>query len=174
MLPCNSGKVYLDEKQAVQLLKFLEDVPPYKAEYHHKKSTIVALGYSLPIGVITPETRIIEYLDDQTHNYHTPYATNNLGYALIWYTIDTGTGPKHGSALSPEWFKLIEGAKVKIVKKKPAKMTPQASAFFERMKAEHKGRETEKTKPTVTEPAKDDDKSPDKSSEDKNKDKDKK
>ena len=155
MLQCNSGKIYFDEKQAAQLLKFLEDVPPYKAEYHHKGRIIVCLGYDLPIGAITPDTQIIEQLNDQTHDYHTPLATNSLGYARIWYTIDTGTGPKHGSAISPEWFKLIDGAKVKIVKKKPVKMSPQVSAFFERMKAEHKGRETEKSKATVAEPAKD-------------------
>ena len=166
MLQCNSGKVYLDEKQKEALIKFLEDVPPYKAEYHHEKRAIVCLGYDLPIGAITPDTQIIEQLDDQTYDYHTPLATNSLGYANVWFTIDTGTGPKHSSLLSPEWFKLIDGAKVKIVKKKPAKMTPQVSAFFERMKAEHKGRETEKSKATVTEPPKDDDK-------DKPKDKDK-
>ena len=151
MLVCNSGKNYLEPEQKAALIKFLEDVPPYKAEYHHKECTIVCLGHDLPIGAITPDTQVIEELKDQTHNYHTPLATNNLGYARIWYTIDTGEGPKHGSALSPEWFKLIEGAKVKIVKKKPAKMTPQVSAFFDRMKAEYKGRETEKSKPTVTE-----------------------
>lgn len=169
MLPCNSGKVYLDEKQKEALIKFLEDVPPYKAEYSYKGRTIVCLGHDLPIGAITPDTQIIEQIDDQTHNYHTPLATNTLGYARVWYTIDTGTGPKHGSALSPEWFKLIDGAKVKIVKKKPAKMSPQVSAFFERMKAEHKDRETEKSKATVTETPKEEDKSPDKSSEDKDK-----
>ncbi len=162
MLPCNSGKVYLDEKQKEALIKFLEDVPPYKAEYHHKGCTIVCLGHDLPIGAITPDTQIIEQLADQTHDYHTPLATNNLGYAYIWYTIDTGTGPKHGSALSPEWFKLIEGAKVKIVKKKPPKMSPQAAAFYERMKSEYKDQETEKSKATVTEPAKDEDKDKDK------------
>lgn len=166
MLPCNSGKVYLDEKQKEALIKFVEDVPPYKAEYHHKGCIIVCLGHDLPIGAITLDTQIIEQLDDQTHNYHTPLATNRLGYARVWYTIDAGDGPKHGSALSPEWFKLIEGAKVKIIKKKPAKMSPQVSAFFERMKAEHRDQVTEKTKPTVTE-------TPDKT-EDKGKDKDKK
>ena len=162
MLPCNSGKVYLDEKQTEALIEFLENPPGSEAEYKQKNYTIVAHGYDLPLGAMTPKTQIIEYLDDQTYNYHTPLATNNLGYARVWYTIDTGTGPKHSSALSPEWFKLIEGAKIKLAKKAPVKMSPQVSAFFERMKAEHKSRETEKTKPTVTEPDKDEDKDKDK------------
>ena len=152
MLVCNSGKVYLEPEQKEALLKFLEDVPPYKAEYQNKAVTILCLGHDLPIGAITPDTQIVEPLDDQTHNYHTPLATNNLGYARVWYTIDTGTGPKHGVALSPEWFKLIEGARVILAKKKPAKLSPQASAFFDRMKAEHKKQVTEKTKDTVVEP----------------------
>lgn len=169
MLPCNSGKVYLDEKQKEALIKFLENLPGSEAEYKQKDYTIVAHGYDLPIGAITPDTQIIEHVGDQTYNYHTPLARNTLGYARVWYTIDTGTGPKHSAALSPEWFKLVEGAKVKIVKKKPAKMSPQVSAFFERMKAEHKDRETEKSKATVTETPKEEDKYPDKSSEDKDK-----
>ena len=163
MLVCNSGKVYLEPEQKEALIKFIENAPPYKGEYHHKECTIVCLGYDLPIGAITPDTQIVEQLSDQTYNFHTPLATNNLGYARIWYTIDTGEGPKHGSALSPEWFKLIEGAKLKVLKKRPPKMSPQVSAFFDRMKAEHRDQETEKSKPTVVEPAKDEDETRDKS-----------
>ena len=148
---CNSGKTYFEPEQKAELIRFIEDVPPYKGEYHQKGRTIVCLGHDLPIGAITPDTQFFEQLSDQTHNYHTPLATNGLRYARVWFTIDDGDGPKHGSALSPEWFKLIEGAKLKIDKKKPPKMSPQVSAFFERMKAEHKDRETEKSKPTVTE-----------------------
>ena len=159
MLVCNSGKTYLEPVEKEALLTFLEDVPGYKEEFKNKGVTVVCLGHDLPIGAIGPDTQVIEELADQTHNYHTPMATNKLRYARVWYTIDDGAGPKHGSALSPEWFKLIEGANRKLAKKKPAKLTPQASAFFERMKAEYKTQPTEKTKETVVEPPKEKDES---------------
>ena len=152
MLVCNSGKRYMSNEQEETLLIFLEDIPVYRAQYRRKGYVIECLGHDLPIGAITADTQKLVQLDDQTHNYHTPLASNTKGYARIWYTKDTGEGPKHGVALSPEWFKLIDGCKAHFPKKKAAKMSAQTATFFERMKAERRDQETERTQPTVAVP----------------------